>query len=94
MRMEGETGLTHLQAEGAKVCGQPPELRGRRGQDAPLQLSERTQAANTLTWTFSFQNCQRIDFCCFKYTAGGALLRQPQEMHTEGLGRPYQEAAF
>lgn len=67
VKTEAETGVMHLQAKEAKDCCQHKKLRERHGTDSSLELSEHG-LDDTLTLDSSFQNYERIHFCCFKPT--------------------------
>ena len=48
---------------------------GERSQQNPTMLA-------LWSWTISFQNCQKINFCCFAHLVYGILLQQPEQTNT------------
>ena len=87
----GEGDVT-TEAE-ARMCGyklrdagswKPPRLERKRKISSSGALAG-TQPSKPLISDSGFQNCERINFCCFKPASIGDFLKQPQETNTWGL---------
>ena len=62
----------------------PPRLERKRKISSSGALAG-TQPSKPLISDSGFQNCERINFCCFKPPSIGDFLKQPQETNTWGL---------
>ena len=56
--------------------------RGALEQVLPSQPQERTNSVNTLVFTSSVQNGEKINFCCLNYSVHGIFLQQTQQTNT------------
>ena len=67
--------LCSYRIKNAKDDWKPPEARNKQGRTPAYRLQ-----------TFSLQNCETINFCCFNHPVWGALLPQPLGATTWGNG--------
>lgn len=72
VKLKTETEVMFLQA---KVCERWPTFHQKLGKrpetDSPFQPPERTNPADTFSWTSSPLNCQIVHFCCLSHPVCG-----------------------
>lgn len=66
MKVEAEIGVMHPQDKKPKDYQQPLEARERQGSVLPRVFRDSMALLTSPFWTNSLQNCEGINFCCFK----------------------------
>ena len=66
------------------MAGDLPKARREAWNRFSLTASEGTNPAKPRSWTSSFQNCEKMNFCCLSHPVRGTLLWQPEQTNTQG----------